>query len=100
MRKRLALVGFEKGDGPWIRARGDERQIGVTALKEGEELCLEVEGSSETLALKAGLNTISLEAGQMYRFTKKAPEWPSKTCVEVILNGSSSSATDAGDKRV
>jgi hypothetical protein len=87
-RKKLALAGFEQGEGPWIRARGTESHVSTSQLKEGEILCLEVEGSIGGLHLHTGTCIVQLHEGQMYRFTKKVPEGqrPSKTCVEVIFN--------------
>lgn len=94
MGKKLALLAFEQGEGPWIRARGNESGAQVRGLDAGEQLCLEIEGRSGGLQLQAGVNRIVLIAGQMYRFTKLVPEGkkPSKTSVEVLLNGSPDSS--------
>lgn len=101
MRKKLALLAFLEGEGPWIRAQGNESGAQVRGMEAGEEVCLEIEGEIGKIQLASGVNRISLKAGQMYRFTKQVPKGqkPSKTCVEVILNGSSYSSTDAGAKR-
>lgn len=101
MRKKLALLAFEVGEGPWIRARGNESGAQVRGLGEGEQLCLEIEGAVGGILLQPGVNRITLKPDQMYRFTKKVPEGqrPSKTCVEVILNGSTDSTVDAGAER-
>lgn len=92
-RKKLALVGLEQGEGPWIRASGNELRVCVTELKAGEDLRLEIEGLVWGQHLTSGVNPLSLQAGQLYRFTKRVPEGqrPTKTCVEVIVNGPSSS---------
>lgn len=93
MRKNLALLAFEEGEGPWIRAKGNESGAQVRGLVDGEELCMEIEGLYGGLHLREGTNRITLRSGQMYRFVKKVSEGqkPSKTCVEVILNGQASS---------
>lgn len=92
-RKKLALLAFMEGDGPWIRAKGNESGVQVHGLNAGEDLCLEIEGKIGGMHLMAGVQHIELKEGQMYRFVKHVPEGqkPSKTTVEVILNGSSSS---------
>lgn len=88
-RRKLALVAFEQGEGPWIIALGTEHQVQVTNLKDGEQLGLEVDGLVGKIHCFAGLTSIHLEKDWKYRFTKSVPEgWkPSKTCVEVLLNG-------------
>ena len=101
MRKKLALLAFEQGEGPWIRAQGNESGAQVYGLEEGERLYLEIEGLIGGLHLHIGINKLRLEKGLVYRFTKRVPEGqkPTKTSVEVILNGSPSSATDTGTER-
>lgn len=88
-RKKLALVAFEQGEGPWVRATGDERAVQVSTLKDGEQVSMWVEGSIGGVHCSTGLTAIQLQAGQMYSFHKTVPEGtkPSKTCVEVLLNG-------------
>lgn len=99
MRKKLALLAFECGEGPWIRANGNESGAQVRGLEEGEELCLEIEGLDGGLQLRSGVNRITLQARQMYRFTKKVREGqkPSRTCVEVLLNGSKDGCPTTAD---
>ena len=88
-RRKLALVGFERGAGPWIRATGHENGVWVPELKDGELVCMEVENLLGYQHCFAGMTAIRLSAGQMYRFLKTVREGvkPSKTSVEVILNG-------------
>lgn len=88
-RRKLALVAFEQGIGPWVRAQGNEREVNVVTLKDGERVSMEVEGLVGYYHCVAGLTPIQLVEGQMYRFHKTVPEGvkPSKTCVEVMLNG-------------
>lgn len=87
-RKRLALVSFEKGDGPWLVAKGDEDQVAVHPVLVGEQVSLELDKPAGIIHCQAGLTPIQLVRGQRYRFIKKVPEGatPSKTCVEVILH--------------
>jgi len=87
MRKRLALVAFEQGDGPWLVAKGDEDRVAVHPVLVGEQVSLELDKPSGIIHCQAGLTPIELKRGQRYRFTKKVPEGavPSKTCVEVFL---------------
>lgn len=89
-RKKLGLVNFMQGEGPWIRATGFEREVKVTTLKDGEQVGLEVEGQIGSVHCLAGLTPVHLHEGWMYRFVKQVREGvrPSKTCVEVMLNGS------------
>ena len=88
-RKKLALVAFERGDGPWIRAEGNEREVSVLSLNAGEKLGMEIEGAVGCRHLHVGLNPLKLVEGQMYRFTKEVPdgERASKTCVEILTHG-------------
>lgn len=85
--KKLALVAFEKGEGPWIRARGDEYAAVVKPLADGEVLLLEKQNNS-IFALPMGETLIRLERHQMYRFVKTVPEGqkPTKTSVEIMIN--------------
>lgn len=88
-RKKLALMAFEAGEGPWVRATGEESGVKVSLLKDGESVGMEVEGAIGATHCFTGTTAIQLLAGQMYRFVKRVPEGskPSKTCVEVLLNG-------------
>lgn len=88
-RKKLALCAFEQGTGPWVRADGTEREVHITPLKDGEMVSLEIEGLVGYMHLKTGHSPVQLQDGQMYRFHKTVPEdtKPSKTTVEVYLNG-------------
>lgn len=47
MKQRLALVAARGyAEGPWMRARGNERQIRVRSLCEGETVMIEMERKS------------------------------------------------------
>lgn len=86
-RKRLALVAFEQGDGPWLFAKGDEDKVAVNPILVGEQVSLELDKPSGIIHCQAGLTPVNLRPGQRYRFVKRVPEGavPSKTCVEVLL---------------
>lgn len=88
-RRKLALLGFEQGEGPWITALGSEREVRVTPLKDGESVSLEVEDQIGYQHCFTGTTTIQLSEGCRYRFLKKVPEGvkPSKTTAEVLLDG-------------
>jgi hypothetical protein len=85
----MGMAAFEQGEGPWVVATGKETAVRVGPLKEGEMLSMEVEGLLGFRHLLLGVSPIQLKKGQRYRFIKKIPEnaRPSRTCVEVILDG-------------
>lgn len=88
MRKRLALVAFERGEGSWLIAKGDEDKVAVGPVLEGEQVSLELDGlKPSVIQCQAGLTPVEFRRGQRYRFVKKVREGvvPSKTCVEVLL---------------
>jgi hypothetical protein len=98
MRKRLALVAFEQGEGPWLVAKGDEDRVAVGPVLEGEQVSLVVDGPTPTVIhCEAGLTSVTLRRSQRYRFVKQVREGitPSKTCVEVLLYEQSSGRTDS-----
>lgn len=90
MRKRLGIIAFHKGEGPWILAKGDERGLQISGLKVGEVLLLESEIKDQRnvpLALSEGNFLDFPDRITRYRFVKtvEAGVTPSSTCVEVVL---------------
>lgn len=86
-RKRLALVAFERGEGPWNIAKGNESAVVVHPVLAGEEVTLEVDGQIGKLHCPSGLTPIKLRKGDRFRFVKTVPQGvtPSRTCVELIV---------------
>lgn len=85
------MVAFEEGEGPWTLTKGNECGVQVLGLKDGESLHLETDsGSSGTsIQFSSGVTAIFPANSKRYRFVKKVPEGiaPSKTSVEVLING-------------
>lgn len=92
-RTRVCLLSWERGEGPWINATGEEELVRVGQLKTGEHVALEVMGLLGIVHCQLGVTPVSLVMRAKYRFIKWLDEGiatPSKTSVEVVFSDGAS----------
>lgn len=78
---------------PWMRVKPDFEAVQVSAVEEGGDVCLEVEGYSIPFLLSPGISSFLGSWTGRVRFVKAAGPKPVATTVE-ILRGSASRHPD------